>query len=213
MKVLGVIPARGGSKRVPRKNLRSLCGRPLIWWTIDAALKSDLTNFVVSTEDSEIAATARRYGADVLWRPEELAGDTTSTGEVLCHAVGSYDAVVCLHPTSPVRDPEHINRAIELLHDGPVTSVREIRQKTHHTVKQMVNGKLLSMPGAYYVLNASIYAMGREQLLKSRSHTADLSSAIIMDEAHSVDIDTEDDFSVAEAYLERKNGLARTRPE
>lgn len=212
MRVLGVIPARGGSKRVPRKNLRLLCGKPLIWWTIDAALKSDLTDFVVSTEDYEIGRVAADMGAYVIRRPDELAQDDTTTGAVLVHALeymGDFDAVVCLHPTSPIRDPEHINKAIDLLPLGlPVTSVREIRQKTHYTVKQMVNGKLLSMPGTYYVLNASIYAMEREQLLKSRSHTADVSSAIIMDEAHSVDIDTEDDFSVAEAYLELKHGPA-----
>jgi N-acylneuraminate cytidylyltransferase len=114
--ILGVIPARGGSKGIPRKNLRPICGRPLIAWTIDAAKSSKLLDrFAVSTEDAEIKAVARELGAEVLDRPDELAGDEVLSWEVLKHAldVTKADVSVLLQPTSPIRDDDLIDRAIE----------------------------------------------------------------------------------------------------
>lgn len=209
MKALAVIPARGGSKRVPGKNLRLLRGKPLIAWTIEAAQVSGVP-FVVSTEDEEITAVAVGHGAQVLPRPAALAGDDTPTGAVLAHAVeqanGDYDAVICLHPTSPIRDPEHIRLAVKLLGQSDLNylaSVREIRRKTHANVGIMDGPDLrpLTYERPVFVLNASIYGIKREELLRSKSHVGYPAIPLIMDERHSVDIDTEEDFAVAEALL------------
>ena len=126
MKTLGLIPARGGSKGVPRKNIREICGKPLIAWTIEAALAAErLDCVVVSTEDEEIAAVARRYGADVLMRPPELATDTASTQDVMVHALRSIPAetLVLLQPTSPYRTAGLIDRCIAAFDEGGYDSL------------------------------------------------------------------------------------------
>ena len=113
--ILGVIPARGGSKGIPRKNIKMIAGKPLIAWTIEAAKGSKLLDrFVVSTEDPEIAEISRKYGAEVIDRPAELATDEASTLSVLQHAISiiKADTVVILQPTSPVRDTDLIDRCI-----------------------------------------------------------------------------------------------------
>src|ERR687888_2652879 len=119
VQVLALIPARGGSKGIPRKNLATLAGRPLLAWTIDAALGSRaVTRTVVSTEDDEIAEAARSLGAEVLTRPPELADDDTPMQPVIAHALGELgapDVLVLLQPTSPLRRAEHVDEAVELL--------------------------------------------------------------------------------------------------
>lgn len=113
--ILGIIPARGGSKAIPRKNIKMIAGKPLIAWTIQSAKRSTmLDNFVVSTEDPEIAEISRTYGAEVIDRPAELATDEASTLSVLQHVLSVIEAdiVVLLQPTSPVRDTNLIDRCI-----------------------------------------------------------------------------------------------------
>lgn len=124
-RVLGVIPARGGSKRLPRKNIMPLAGKPLIAWTIEAAARADtLTDWLVTTEDEEIMAVARECGAPVPFRrPMELAGDKVRNIDTVMHAMEfmeaetgtAYDILVLLQPTCPIRDPEHIDEAVRLL--------------------------------------------------------------------------------------------------
>lgn len=119
--ILGVIPARGGSKGIPGKNIRPLLGKPLIVWSIEAARESRLIDrFVLSTEDAEIASAAREVRAEVLDRPEELATDTATTVSVLQHALERIDAdtVVLLQPTSPIRVDNIIDRAIKRFLDS-----------------------------------------------------------------------------------------------
>src|SRR5438132_6981355 len=122
--VLGLVPARGGSKGIPRKNIRLLGGRPLLQYTADAALAARrLSHVVLSTDDEEIAAVGRRCGLDVPFvRPRELAEDATPMLPVVQHALAwfdahdrRFDAVCLLQPTNPLRLPSHIDRAIELL--------------------------------------------------------------------------------------------------
>jgi CMP-N-acetylneuraminic acid synthetase len=122
MKVLGVIIARGGSKGIPRKNLADVGGKPLIYYTIDAAQQSrKLTSVIVSTDDEEIAVTSRHFGVDVpFMRPAELGSDQTLTIDVLIHVCHwmidqgrRYDAVCLLQPTSPQRSGELIDKCIE----------------------------------------------------------------------------------------------------
>jgi N-acylneuraminate cytidylyltransferase len=113
--VLGIIPARGGSKGIPRKNIKPIAGRPLLAWTIAAARASRLLDdFFVSTEDAEIAAVARRFGAKVIDRPARLATDRATAVALQQHALSLHDAeaVVLLQPTSPVREPGLIDRCI-----------------------------------------------------------------------------------------------------
>lgn len=123
-KILGLIPARGGSKRLPRKNIKDFLGRPLISWTIEQAKKSRLLDkIMVSTDDEEIAEVARKYGADVPFlRPGELARDSSPTIDAVIHALDRFeesgehfDIVALLEPTSPLRTDSDIDTAIELL--------------------------------------------------------------------------------------------------
>lgn len=123
MEILALIPARGGSKSIPHKNIKSLGGKPLIAWSIDAAKNSRVNRVVVSTDDAEIAAVAKQYGADVPFlRPPEFAQDTTGMDPVLKHAVQwlkdneGYvpDAIALLLPTCPLRTSKQINEAIDL---------------------------------------------------------------------------------------------------
>jgi CMP-N,N'-diacetyllegionaminic acid synthase len=210
-RVLGVIPARGGSKRIPRKNCRLLRGVPLIAYTIRAAqAASQLTDWVVSTEDQEIATLANSYGARVIKRPVELAEDDTTSGAVACHALDwmeddrRYDMVVLLHPTSPIRDPLHIDQAIKKLWDSRhyysrLASVYELPQKTH---TNLFDASLYPVKGPANILNASIYAVTRDQLLKDNKHAGWPFVPFWMDRYHSLDIDEECDLKVGELYLD-----------
>lgn len=136
MEALGVIPARGGSVRIPRKNLRELGGKPLVQWTIEAALASKLDRVVVSTEDPEIAALAIRLGVEVAPQPLESAMSGTRSAPVAISALdfmrdahGYEPSAVCLlHPTSPFRDGHHIDAALDLLGVGSVLTFTDDRE-------------------------------------------------------------------------------------
>ena len=124
--ILGVIPARGGSKAIPRKNTTELLGHPLIWWSIQAAKESKrLDRFIVSTEDEEIASLSSSFGAEVLPRPSSLASDESILTDVLQHVLEHIkaDIVVLLVPTSPIRINNIIDRAIELFLEKGVDSL------------------------------------------------------------------------------------------
>src|ERR671933_1130136 len=121
VRTLGLIPARGGSKGIPGKNLAPVCGRPLVAWTIGAACAArSLDRVVVSTDSEEIATTARELGADVLERPAELARDETPMREVVLHALeqlGRPEVLALLQPTSPLRRAQHVDEAAGLLRE------------------------------------------------------------------------------------------------
>ena len=128
LNALGVIPARGGSKRLPRKNIKVLAGKPLIAYTIEAAKKSKhLTDYIVSSEDDEIISIAKEFGAPIPFiRPDALATDEIRNIDVVYHALNfmeaekkiRYDIIVLLHPTSPIRDPKHIDYLSNLLKEN-----------------------------------------------------------------------------------------------
>ncbi len=125
-RILGITPARGGSKGVPRKNIREICGKPLIAWTIEAAKNSELmTRFIVSTEDAEIAEISRQYGAEVLDRPVHLATDEASGLSVLQHVLEEIPAefIVILQCTSPVREAGLIDRCINTFFETDADAV------------------------------------------------------------------------------------------
>jgi CMP-N,N'-diacetyllegionaminic acid synthase len=209
-RVLGVIPARAGSKRVKNKNLRMLCGKPLIAYTIEAAEKATkLTDWAVSTECANIAQVANLYGAYVIKRPEELATDEATTGSVLRHALdwmesegNTYDMVVCLHPTSPIRDPKHIDWAIDRLWGSDrdtLASVCHLPVKRHHNLFDLGGDFIRGVN--FFILNASIYALKRDWLIKHNKHVGDKPALFEMDRRHSLDIDEEIDLKIAELFL------------
>lgn len=136
-RTLGVIPARGGSKRIPNKNLKEVEGKPLVAHTIEHASKSDhLTEIVVSTEDPEIKRVAEEYGGNVPFdRPEELATDTAKTRQVVTHALDwfeergeTFDYVCRLQPTSPLRKSEDIDGCIAKIHETDATAVMTVSE-------------------------------------------------------------------------------------
>ena len=138
--ILAIIPARGGSVRLPRKNILPFAGKPLIAWSIEVALSSKfISKVVVSTDDCEIADISRNYGADVPFlRPAELASNTATTIDVIIHAVNyfqsrgeNYDYVALLQPTSPLRKKSHIDEAIGLLKEKHADGVISVCKLKH----------------------------------------------------------------------------------
>lgn len=225
---LGLIPARGGSKRIPRKNVSAVAGKPLIAWTIDAARSTDrLDRLILSTDDDEIAALGRQYGADVPFiRPPELASDTATGNDVILHALKTlaangktYDFVVVLQPTSPLRIGEDIDAAIELLLAKRASAVISVCQTDHppewsNTLPDDLSMRDFLRPGVRdtrsqdlptnYRLNGAIYIYDCAQLLRGETAQFDESTyAYIMPRQRSVDIDEAIDVDIAELYLRR----------
>ena len=154
-KVLGVIPARGSSKRFPNKNIRMLAGKPLVAWTIEAAQKAmRLTDYLVTSDALLITDIAKNYGAPVPFiRPPELATDTVRNIEVVAHALKFmetekqivYDIIVLLQPTSPIRNPAHIDQAVDMLWQSDLDSVVSVKgpfKKRDPILKAIRNGVL-----------------------------------------------------------------------
>ncbi len=214
---LGVIPARGGSKGVPRKNVRLLAGKSLIEWAIEQAEQSRyIDNIIVSSEDEEICQVAKQLGAEVPFvRPVELASDTASGVDVLCHAVENtvenYDYVVLLQPTSPLRESSDIDRAIEYCIEQAVTSVVSVAEatKSPYWMYQMKEGGGLTpfvenaasnrqeLPQSY-ALNGAVYVLEVAGLLASRKILDEQTLGYVMPAERSYDIDTETDFLICE---------------
>lgn len=230
-RILAIVPARGGSKRLPRKNVRPLGGKPLIAWTIDSALESGcFVDVLVSTDDVEIADAARAAGAMVPWlRPAELATDTANSSDVLKHALdwyeadrGSVEGVVLLQPTCPFRREESVLGALKLFLEQPggddrptVVSVSPspvppewcFRIDASTGAMQPVLGwpelgkRSQDLPPAVQ-LNGSIYIASSATIRASRPLVGPGSLAFLMSgPEESVDIDTEDDWILAESFL------------
>ena len=222
---VALIPARGGSKGLPGKNVRPFLGHPLIAWTIDAALNCPaVTETWVSTEDAEIAETARILGAQVIDRPAELASDHSSSSDVVRHALRvrhaistwSPEAFVLLQPTSPLRTASHLTEALALL-EGHTRSVISVCSADHHPLKMLLettDGALRpvgstddlerprqALPPAYRQ-NGAIYAMRSADFLAGEGgflvHPV---APYRMDDDHSVDIDMPADLETAERRL------------
>lgn len=216
---LAVVPARGGSKSVPRKNLRPLGGHPLIVYTLAAATRSkSLERVVVSTDDDEIGQVARGYGAEVIWRPPELATDQARTGEAVRHALVKLgqmgyrpDAAVTLQPTSPLRSFDLIDRVVAAFEasdcDTALTVTRvspklgRIAGERFRPLYAADNPRQALEP--FYVENGNVYVTKTEVVLKQATlFGADL-FPVIVDAVEGLDIDTELDFALAELWLSR----------
>jgi CMP-N,N'-diacetyllegionaminic acid synthase len=212
MDVLGLIPARGGSKGIPRKNLAPLAGRPLLAWTVDAARAAqELTRVVVSTDDDEIAAAA---GVEVLRRPPELAQDGTPMLDVVRHAVGelSPDVVVLLQPTSPLRRPEHVDACVRLLLESGADAVLSVVEVPHafrpDSLMDVVDGRLVVRGGArtrqekplVYARNGPAVLARRADRIGDDLYAGDV-RPFVMDPRDSLDVDDPHDLALAELLL------------
>jgi len=223
MRVLGLIPARGGSKSISRKNLVDLGGVPLIQWTIQAALGSNLERVVVSTDDDEIAEISQSLGAEVPFkRPAELSSDQTLSIDVVLHALDvleeDFDAVMMLQPTSPFRTSIDIESAIKIIEDASsVISVVPVEGTHPARMKFVEDGVLIDPPFAetienmprqelrpMYIRNGAIY-LTRISDLRHRTFKGALSRALIMPKERSINIDTGFDLALARVAL--SNGM------
>jgi CMP-N-acetylneuraminic acid synthetase len=223
---LGIIPARGGSKAIPRKNLALLANKPLLAWTVEVALESaSLDRLVISTDDPEIVEVGKRLGAEAPFlRPTELATDTSTSMDVILHALRWFadnenyrpDYVLLLQPTSPLRTVTDIREPISLAlakHADSVVSVCETHQ--HPLWMKGVNdeGRLIDLYpqsaaptrrqdlSPVFALNGAIYLALRTVLLSERTFISDRTYAYVMPENRSLDVDTPWDLYLANLIL------------
>jgi CMP-N-acetylneuraminic acid synthetase len=226
--VLAVVPARGGSKGVPRKNIRPLAGKPLLAYTLEAArAAARISRLVVSTDDEEIAAAARQWGADVPFlRPPHLADDAAPQVEVVLHALQTVEAleqavypyVVLLQPTAPLRSPGDIDASLDLLISSgcdSVVSYCRVEREHPYYMATLEDGRprpVLEVPPgltarqqypAVYLRNGAVYAARREVLLERRSFYGTDVRAYVMPSRRSINIDTLFDLELAEFLLAR----------
>jgi CMP-N,N'-diacetyllegionaminic acid synthase len=220
MSTVGLIPARGGSKGIPRKNIKLIAGKPLIVWTIESALRSSmLGGVVVSTDDLEIAEIARRAGAHVPFvRPAELAEDhSPGLGPVL-HALDQlpqFDSVLLLQPTSPLRTTDDIDGCLNFVLQKKTPSVVSVTEADTHpywtymlnadqTLTQLLDfspvARRQDLP-AVYSLNGAMYFVDASWVRKSGRLLSTETLAYVMSKEHSVDLDTPLDWKFAELLL------------
>ncbi|MDD2699109.1 MAG: acylneuraminate cytidylyltransferase family protein [Arcobacteraceae bacterium] len=219
---LAIIPARGGSKRLPRKNVLDLCGKPLIAWSIEAGLNSKYVDkVVVTSDDDEILNISKKFGAETIKRPDELASDTATTFDTIKHTIDNlekYDYIVLLQPTSPLRNENHIDEAIELLEQRNADAVIGVCEMDHSPLwsntlpqggnmnsflKDEILNKRSQDLDKYYRLNGAIYICKTEKILEEKSFfLKDNIFAYVMDRKCSIDIDEEIDFKIAEFMIQ-----------
>ena len=230
MKILAIIPARGGSKGVPNKNIKLLNGKPLLEYTAEIALQSKLLNeVIVSTEDDTIAAVAESMGIKIPFeRPIELAQDDTPTLDVIIHALEWYkknncffDAVCLLQPTSPFRTIEFLDKAIEKFIDSGCDSLVSVQKVPHEynphwtfeineeghlkiaTGERNIIPRRQELPMAYH-RDGSLYLTKAEVLLEAHSLYGKSTAFIESDPEGYVNIDTMEDWKKAEGMIQNK---------
>lgn len=223
MNVVGLIPARRGSKGIPGKNLVALHGKPLIQWTLEAALASRaLTEVVVTTDWDEVVELAERFSVRILRRPAELASDDAPMRDVVLHALdalGPRDAVVLLQPTSPLRRAEHVDEAATLLFETGADSVVSVVEVPHRyragSLMEVVDGRLVSVAGEPATRRqdkAVLYARNGPAVLAFTTDAARRHPTLyggdcrpyVMRPRESVDVDDPFDLELAEFLLARR---------
>jgi len=235
MNILGLVTARGGSKRVPRKNIKDFLGKPLLAWTIEVGEESGVFDrFVLTTDDEEIAAVGKHCGIEVPFtRPRELATDTASSYDVVRHAVEwlrdnekyKADWIILLEPSSPGRQPFHLKEVTRLLQEcndfdsligisempGHFSHLKELVMDKKSIVTRVSDGAILrnlihrnqDIPKSYYI-NSALYAFKTANLFDgNNSLWGDSTYGYSMDEKYALDIDTPDDWLVAEVKMKK----------
>ena len=221
---LAIIPARGGSKRLPGKNLINLNGKPLIAWTVEAALKSAyIDKVVVTSNDSDILNASQYYGADVIIRPDYLATDTSTTFGSIKHVLENlkmFDFVILLQPTSPLRNEIHIDQAIELLVEKDAAAIVSVCEVDHSPLwsntiphdqslqnflkPEVINRRSQDLE-IYYRINGAIYICCCEQLLDTEGFfIKDNIFAYEMARECSIDIDYKLDLQICSVILDSR---------
>ena len=223
---LAIIPARGASKGIPRKNIKKMAGHPLISYTINEAKKAKyLTKIVVSTEDEKIAKISKKYRVDVIHRPKKLANDKTPSELVCQHVIRHLknkegfetDVAVILQPTSPLRKAEDINSAIRKFLRSDCSSVVSITKVQHSPywmykidkskMKKILTDKKITRrqdSPAIYQLNGAIYVTKKETIMEKNSLIGENMAGYIMPYERSIDIDSQTDFDLAELLINKK---------
>ena len=234
-KLLALIPARGGSKRLPRKNILDFCGKPLIAWTIEAAVKSKyVDHVVVSTNDNDISNISSQYGADVRFtRPNNISQDHSTSVEVVEHALKKleesgchYEYVILLQPTSPFRRSIHIDAAVELLVKKNSSAIISVTKAINNPlwantipengsmdnfIQENIKNKRSQDLPIFYELNGAIYLINSRKILEE--NTFFLKKGVFsyeMDRISSIDIDTNYDFLIASLIAEN-NAIEQDR--
>jgi CMP-N,N'-diacetyllegionaminic acid synthase len=234
-RILGVIPARGGSKGIPRKNIRKLAGKPLMAYVAEAGLKSGMiTDLILSTDNEEIARVGRSLGLDVPFlRPVDLATDNARTVDVVKHAIlameeikgADYDFCVLLQPTNPLTQVHHIDTALQQLINGKAASVISLallglhgHPELMHTIQEGLLSKLLPeriidnrhQIKDVYCRTGNVYAFSRDLPIKHDVLYTQESGFIIIEKEFVVNIDDELDWLYAEALLKhQKQGIGK----
>ena len=223
-KILAIIPARGGSKRLPLKNVISLAGKPLIEWTIRAALETEkITNTIVTSDDDEILKISKNLGTSIIKRPKDLAQDDSTTFDTLKHTIENtieeYDYILLLQATSPLRNSNHIKEAIELLESKSADAIISVCEVDHSPLwsntldkdknmknflkKEVINKRSQDFE-KYYRLNGAIYICKISKFLEEESFFLKNNTyAYVMKRENSIDIDEEIDLVIAEALIKR----------
>lgn len=222
-KILAIIPARGGSKGIPRKNVKAISGKPMIQYTIEAAKECPyIDKVVVSTEDEEIADISMRAGAIVPFsRPEELATDEAKTIDVVMHAVEFYerkaerfDIIVLLQPTSPLRNAEDITKALEYFMRNEQRSLVTVSEVSESPIlmrnfnKENKLEKIMEEDSdvrrqdmkKFYRINGAIY-INKASELNANTSFNDNEMGFVLTQEHGIDVDEPQDLVVAEYYL------------
>ena len=225
MKILAIIPARGGSKGVSRKNIKPLAGKPLIAWTIEVALQAKgINRVVVSTEDAEIALVAKQFGTEVpFMRPLALAQDDTPGVAPVLHAIEQlpdYDWCLLLQPTSPLRSVEDIEGIIQFCRNEGASSVVSINKVSKHPFwmyqrddKNRLQPLISNRPGiirrqdlrSVYELNGAMYLANTGWLIKNRELIGPETLGYVMPVERSVDLDTPMDWQWVEFLIGRRH--------
>ncbi len=221
---LAIIPARGGSKRLPRKNILDLVGKPLIAWSIEAGLKSQyIDKVIVSSDDDEILDISKKFGSQTIKRPAILASDTAETFDAIKLVIESsknYDFIVLLQATSPLRNEQHIDEAIKLLISENADAVISVCETDHSPLwsntlpengsmagflKEEVLNKRSQDLETYYRLNGALYICRTKRLLLEETFfLKDNIFSYCMNRSSSVDIDEALDFKIAKILMEEK---------
>lgn len=223
-KILAIIPARGGSKGILKKNIIDLLGKPLLYYSVKSAKESKyIDKVIISTDDSEIVEVGKKLGAEVPFlRPKEISGDKSKSIDAFVHAIKElekngerYDYIILLQNTSPLRQSWHIDEAIEKLIDTKERSLVSVSEVTEHpSIMRILNEKdetknLLDMNGdmrrqdfpPIYIVNGAIYIQKNDEYLNLNTNLNGGKLAYIMAREYSVDIDEYLDLDIATHYL------------
>jgi CMP-N,N'-diacetyllegionaminic acid synthase len=228
-RLLAVIPARGGSKRLPGKNILDLAGKPLIAWTIESALDSKyIDRVIVSTNDNKVATISKKYGADVpFMRPDDLSADEATSIDVILHSMDyfekvgeQYEYIILLQPTSPLRTLQNINESIELLQNKKCNSVISVCETEHSPLwcntipsngnlcgfldKSILNKRSQDLPKMYRI-NGAIYLCNYQCLKKDLSFfSSSKCIAYMMDKSNSIDVDYKIDLDFCNFLIQSR---------